>query len=110
MQKAFTSLNDEYTRAMQYKLMQSQSMLLPLQLELKESIKFKLKQTANNLQNIIKRFEMYNPANSSKYAWAQVNKDGKKISLEEISIGDEFELIEDRVKLFVKAMKKTAIK
>ena len=110
MQKAFTSLNDEYTRAMQYKLMQSQSMLLPLQLELKESIKFKLKQTENNLQNIIKRFEMYNPANSSKYAWAQVNKDGKKISLEEISVGDEFELIEDRVKLFVKAMKKTAIK
>jgi exodeoxyribonuclease VII large subunit len=70
-------------------------------------------QILNSKENVLKSFQnMYilkEPTKESKEGFAQIVKNGKKTSLEEINTGDEFELQTPKSKLTAKALKRADI-
>ncbi|MDR1285452.1 MAG: exodeoxyribonuclease VII large subunit [Campylobacteraceae bacterium] len=81
--------------------------------ELIASFGVKISSTINLKENLLKSFQntyaLQEPTKESKEGFAQVVKDSKKTALENINEGDDFELQTPKVKLSVKAFKKTVL-
>ncbi len=109
MQKEFDLLHHDMSSALEYKLGQFEALLSPLYSRTKESIDFILLNKNKELEMLLNRSYALNPSKQIHEAWAQVTVAGKKSSLNDIKVGNEFELMSEKVKVKVKALEKSKI-
>ena len=106
LQRQFEGLASDLDQTMQYRLSQFEALTLPIDKQLADTIDFVLRNKAGSLGNVFSRFELSDPSKQSREAWAQLNREGKKVSLDDIECGDIFDLVNDRMKVRVKALEK----
>ena len=106
LQRQFEGLASDLDQTMQYRLSQFEVLTLPIHQQLADTMDFVLRNKARSLGNVLSRFELSDPSKQSREAWAQLNREGKKVSLDDIECGDIFDLVNDRMKVKVKALEK----
>ena len=107
LHSSFSMLREDYHRAMRYKLHQLQSKLDPLASSYTNIYLSSLERKRVEALSLEKNLELANPNRQSRYAWAEINRDGKKISLEQLDISDRFELLNDGVKITAEVVSKS---
>ena len=91
---------------MQYRFSQFEGLTLPVDQKLADTMGFVLRNKARSLESMLSRFELSDPSKQTREAWAQINREGKKIALDDIESDDVFDLVNDRIKVSVKALEK----
>jgi exodeoxyribonuclease VII large subunit len=107
--KQFDRLALDFGQTMQYRLSQFDAMRLPIVGKLEDTMGFVLRNKSKELESTLTRFGLSNPHTQMREAWAQVTRDGKKVGLEMIEVGDQFDLLSDSVKIKVKALEKKSL-
>ena len=107
--RQFEGMASDFGQTIQYRLSQFDTMILPLSTKLEEMMGFVLRNASQELGNTLTRYKLANPHHQNKEAWAQINREGKKIALEKIETGEIFDLVNDRVKVKVKALEKRVL-
>lgn len=96
-----TVFNEKYTQMLEAK--KSYIKLTKESLNLK--IHHQLGLRENYLSNLKNMYAIKEPTKESRFGYAQIIKDGKKISLEKIKKNEEFELQSPKTKIIAKALK-----
>jgi len=104
--RQFEGLASDFGQTMQYRLSQFHAMTLPLSAKLDDMMGFTMKNKSKECESILSQFELSDPHKQNRESWAQVNLDGKKVSLEKIEVGEVFDLVNDTIKISVKALEK----
>jgi len=104
LRQQFDTLEADLRQAMHYRLSQFVALLVPEATKFKETMAFFLRNQSREIEAIQTRFHLADPRTQIREAWAQVNS--KKIALDEIKIGEQFDLLNDRIKVSVKALEK----
>jgi exodeoxyribonuclease VII large subunit len=107
--KQFDRLALDFGQTMQYRLSQFDAMRLPIVGKLEDTMGFVLRNKSKELESTLTRFGLSNPHTQMREAWAQVARDGKKVGLEMIEVGDQFDLLSNSVKIKVKALEKKSL-
>lgn len=76
-------------------LQKSSRDLLPLKERLGEVAQSLLRQKKSMLTQLMEAYESQHPKHKNKRGFAQIARDGKVIDLDELSVGDEFEAMND---------------
>lgn len=106
MEKEFGTLRDSFASSIKHKLSLCTAQINPQIARQKEIMRHTLQDRANRLLSIEDRFAISNPTKQFKHSWAQINKNGKKIALDSIEIGDEFDIVSEKTKMRVKGLSK----
>ena len=104
--KQFSTLRDDFSSAVQYKLAQFDIKISPERERLEENLAYIIRKKLGDIASLRDRFELSDPTKQMKFSWAQINIDGKKASLEDIEIGDEFDIVNAKVKVHVRGLEK----
>ncbi|NKQ40497.1 MAG: exodeoxyribonuclease VII large subunit [Sulfurovum sp.] len=107
--KQFENVKNELNTAMGHRLNQLEALTIPHTNRMQEIINFVMIDKSRSLEAILSRLSLLDSSKQIHESWAQVNKDGKKIPLVEIEVGDEFDLVDNSVKLRVRSLKKTPL-
>ena len=110
LQRQFVGLASDFGQTMQYRVAQFAAMPLPLSARLDDTMRLILRKASQELESTHSRFSLANPQKQSREAWAQVNRGGRKIALDEIETGEVFDLVTDRIKAHVKMLEKKVIR
>ena len=102
----FSTLRDDFGSAVQYKLAQLDIKISPERERLEENLAYMIRKKLGDISSLRDRLELSDPSKQMKFSWAQINIDGKKASLEEIEIGDEFDIVNAKVKVHVRGLEK----
>jgi len=95
----FTHLQEEYQRTITYRIEQSERPIAPLIEQYQDTITFLLRQKEGQIQNLSNRIELYDPAKRSREGYGEILQDGKRVALAQIEVGEEFEVVSERVKM-----------
>jgi exodeoxyribonuclease VII large subunit len=106
----FDDIEDELTRTFAYRLDKYQGLTTPIIRQLSESIHFVLRRNTAQVAGDKQRLETLDPKKRSKDGFAEITRDGKRISLGEINVGDVFDLSTDRYKISAKSLEKSEIR
>ena len=106
LHRQFKGLASDFSQTMQYRLSQFETITLPLSDKLEDTMGFILRNVTKETESIFGRFELSNPHQKARESWAQINKEGKKVPLDAIEIGEVFDLVNDKIKVSVKALEK----
>ncbi len=106
LHKQFESLALDMRQTMQYRFSQFEALTFPVDQKLADTMGFVLRNKARSLESMFSRFELSDPSKQTREAWAQINREGKKVALDDIESGDVFDLVNDRIKVRVKALEK----
>jgi len=100
-EKEFEALKRQYRQTLFNQLQQSSSKLPQIKAQLMQTIEFKVTKEQQKLENISTRLLALNPKNRFKKGWAEVSKDNKVITLDQIKQGEHFVLQDetDRIKV-----------
>jgi len=109
LHREFGGLASDLAQTMHYRLSQFTAMALPLSERLDGSMGLVLRRASGETEGILRRFALVDPRQQARGAWAQINKNGKKVLLDEIEEGEVFNLVNDRVKIRAKALKKKSL-
>jgi len=109
LRRQFEGLVSDFGQTMQYRLSQYTAMTLPISAKLDDTMGFILRNASQELERTLSHFTLANPRQQSREAWAQVNKEGKKIALEKIEIDEVFDLVNDKIKVKVKALSRNML-
>jgi|GEM_PF-4054861 len=104
--KEFENLEEEFARVMKYKIAQYEMKLTPLPLQLKENLDYALQVKEQNLASLEQKMKLYDPKLKQKEGWAEVVFEGKRVTLENINIGDHFTVMDTKIKLEVACIQK----
>jgi hypothetical protein len=91
---------------MKYKIAQYEMKLIPLPLQLKENLDYALQVKEQNLASLEQKMKLYDPKLKQKEGWAEVVFEGKRVTLENINIGDHFTVMDTKIKLEVACIQK----
>ncbi len=105
-QKEFTLLKEEYTRVMDYKLLEYQAKIAPLEKALDQNIEYAIRAKREALNSLAEKFKLYNPKVNHKEGWAEVVAKGKRVPLAKIGKGERFFLIDTNTKIEVNCLTK----
>ena len=109
LQKQFDDLGADLGLGMRRKLAYHHQEIEPYISQIHDAIKYSFVAKDRELLNIQNRLEISNPKKQLKHSWAQINKDGKKIALDEIEIGDEFDITNEKIRMRVKGLSRVSI-
>jgi len=109
LHRQFEGLASDFAQTMQYRLSQFETITLPLSDKLEDTMGFILRNSIKETESIFGRFKLSNPYQKSRESWAQINKEGKKVALDAIEIGEIFDLVNDKIKVKVKALEKVSL-
>lgn len=90
-------LRHRYEQSIRYKLDQSKSRLEPLQTRLMQAQQLLLNQKTALLQSLFSNLRALDPKLKDKKGFAQVVKEGRPVSLEELCKGDEIRLMDSKL-------------
>ncbi|WP_456432060.1 exodeoxyribonuclease VII large subunit [Nitratifractor sp.] len=88
----FETLAAELGRAVTFRLERSGSELVPLRRRIEEQEEQNLRRAWTRLEDLGRALERHNPALRMREGWAEVTRDGKRIPLEKLRIGERFTL------------------
>lgn len=91
----FDQLQNEFKKALQYKVEQKAALLPEIKRHLVQSISFVLQKKEEHLEYSLKKFEFSDPKKQYKRGWAQVSQNGVATSLDEIAVDETF-ILEDQ--------------
>jgi len=109
LHRQFEGMASDFGQTIQYKLSQFGAMTLPLSAKLEDMMGSVLRSASQELESTLIRYELANPHQQNKEAWAQINKEGKKIALEKIEVDEVFDLVNNRIKVKVRALEKRVL-
>jgi len=109
VQKQFDALFRDFSTTMQYRLKQFEQQIEPVFSAMHQGMQLIVQGKERELHGYINRLVSFNPKQQMREAWAQINQNGTKICLEDIAIGEEFDLVSERMKMRVKSLKKEAL-
>ena len=107
--RQFEGLASDFGQTIQYRLSQFTARILPLSDKLDDTMGFVLRNASQELESTLARYGLVSPYKQSKEAWAQINREGKKIALDKIEVDEVFDLVNDRIKVKVKALEKKVL-
>jgi len=106
LQNEFENIKKNMDSALRYKLDRFGAQIEPAIKRFDESIDFIIANKSKELKMLQDRMLSLDPGKQIRQSWAQVTLDGKKIALESIEVGSEFEIMNEKVKLRAKALSK----
>ncbi len=106
MKDRFSRLEQEFVSVMTYRLDQYEQTTKPMIEKFTEGLEFIIRNKERELDSHHTRLLSLDPSKQVRESWVQINRNGKKVSLEDIGIGDEFDLLSDKIKMRVKSIKK----
>ena len=106
----FTRLREEYRRTMTYRVEQSERLITPLVEHYHDAVSFVLRQKEGQVQSLSQRMVLYDPAKRSREGYGEIVQDGKRVSLAQIEVGEEFEVVSERVKMRAVGIEKLGIR
>ena len=109
VEKEFENLEDEFQRAMEYKLTQFEAKVSPLPQLLRENFEYALQVKTQSLNSLEQKMKLYDPKLKQKEGWAEVVLDGKRVALSEIKENDRFNVTDTTIKLEVVCLNKENI-
>ena len=89
-------LSQRYGQSIVYRLQQAASLIDPLQVRLDQALELLLNQKQARLQSLQTNLESQDPKLKDKKGFAQVVKEGRPVSLNKVSAGDEIALMDSR--------------
>ena len=89
-------LSQRYAQSIVYRLQQAASLIDPLQVRLDQALGLLLNQKQARWQSLRTNLESQDPKLKDKKGFAQVVKDGRPVSLNKLSAGDEIALMDSR--------------
>ena len=107
--RQFEGLASDFGQTIQYRFSQFSARVLPLSAKLDDTMGFVLRNASQELESTLVRYALVSPHKQSKEAWAQINREGKKIALDKIEVDEVFDLVNDRIKVKVKALEKKVL-
>jgi len=110
MDERFLHLREELGRTIRYRLEQFSQSVQPLKSRMDERIGMILRQKEALLNALAQTMTQYDPAKRSKEGFAEIVKDGKRVALGAIEVGDEFTVTDTRVKMRVKSLEKSGVR
>ncbi|MFT7823855.1 MAG: exodeoxyribonuclease VII large subunit [Sulfurimonas sp.] len=90
----FKELNNEFKRAVEYKLENRASLLPGIKSSFSQNLTFLLQQKQEHLSYLAKKMEMNDPQHKYQKGWAQVSKNGVAVPLDQIVANEKF-ILED---------------
>ena len=109
LHRQFEGLASDFGQMIQYRFSQFSARVLPLSANLDDTMGFVLRNASQELESTLARYALVSPYKQSKEAWAQINREGKKIALDKIEVDEVFDLVNDRIKVKVKALEKKVL-
>lgn len=88
-------LKERFSLQIQIKMEQSKREITPLLERMNQNILTQLGQKRGVLGQLINAFEAQHPKHRNKSGFAQIAREGKVIDLDELSVGDQFEAMND---------------
>ncbi len=105
-EQRFESLKDDLNSAIRYRIEHFAQILQPMQEQLDSSVKFALYQKQTQLDTLAERLHLLDPAKRSKEGFAEIIKNGKRIGLQDIEVGDEFDVVSSEYAVSAKSIGK----
>ena len=109
LEKEFKSLEDEFQRAIEYKMRQFESKVTHLPQVLRENFEYALQFKSQTLNSLEQKMKLYDPKLKQKDGWAEIVFNGKRVALSKITENDRFILADTSVKLEVVCLRKENI-
>ena len=109
VEKEFKSLEDEFQRAIEYKMRQFESKVTHLPQVLRENFEYALQFKFQTLNSLEQKMKLYDPRLKQKDGWAEIVLNGKRVALSKITENDRFILADTSVKLEVVCLRKENI-
>ena len=106
----FEQLGREYADVMRYRLSRFEAELPSVQDRMRESEHRVLERKESMLGGVLEHFRRLDPRSRSREGWAELTRDGRRISLESLKEGEAFELSDARVKVTATCLKKTPLR
>ena len=106
----FERLGREYADVMRYRLSRFEAELPSVQDRMRESEHRVLERKESMLGGVLEHFRRLDPRSRSREGWAELTRDGRRISLESLKEGEAFELSDARVKVTATCLKKTPLR
>jgi exodeoxyribonuclease VII large subunit len=105
-------LRQRYDQSIRYKLEQSASQVEPLHARVTQAQQLLMKHKADQLQSLFSNLSSQNPEHKDKKGFAQIVKDGRPVSLQEIREGDRVQLMDSKLtaEAEVKSVRENAVK
>jgi exodeoxyribonuclease VII large subunit len=90
-------LKSMFNQKMSYSLENARRELMPLKQMIPRQMQTLLQRKEAQLKQLVNAFSLQDPKLKNKKGFAQISKNGKLISLEELKVSDAFELMTDKV-------------
>lgn len=103
----FKILKSRLDEAIEYKLSKLKDETISIQKSLIDTIDTNIRTKESRVNNIAERLTINNPHNKVKEGWGEIIKDGKRVALANISIGEEFEIYDGKNRVRVKVIDKS---
>jgi exodeoxyribonuclease VII large subunit len=93
-ESAYRRLKEEFARTIGYRISRFEAELLPLKREFEQSMALLLRHKAQQADHLYEKMKMSDPRLQCKEGWAQVSKEGRAVTLDQIKKGENF-IVED---------------
>ncbi len=109
VKKEFVRLKEEYKRVVTYKFERFSAQLPQIKKHYSQALSFLIEQKEQHLKHVGQKIVMHNPKAKCHKGWAQVSRDQKVLTLDEIAVNTEFTLQDESVKMKVLSLEKTRL-
>ncbi len=109
LEESFRGLERDAKEWMRYRLERFESERLPLRRSMLESLQRVLERKESALRSMAEHYRRVDPKLRSKEGWAEITRGGKRVALESLEPGEEFELSDARVKLSARCLEKSSL-
>jgi exodeoxyribonuclease VII large subunit len=109
LHKQFDDVKKAMSRTVHYRMEQHKERVVPLAGQLGQAMEIALRQKQTHTNTLMERITLLDPAKRAKEGFAEIVREGKRIGLEDIEIGEEFDLVNRETKMRVKSIEKKRI-
>ena len=88
LQESFVRVEHDLDEVMRYRLSSLSETTLPVERRLSEAMSFVLKSKSSQIERVCDILRMNDPRHKIKEGWAEVSKDGRRVPLSSLAIGD----------------------
>ncbi len=99
IEQIFQRIHDEYRRTIQYKIEQFSVVPEQQKQQLKQSMEFVFRNKEQQVSYLLDKMKLSDPKTQCKRGWAQVSKEGRTVTLEEIKKDERFIIEDEKVRI-----------
>ena len=110
LEESFARLQKESADLIRYRLSQFAAQVSPLESRMEESVRRVLERKESALKSQVEHYKRVDPRLRSKEGWVEITREGRRLPLESIGVGERFELSDARVKITAQCLEKKPIR